>query len=130
MSTRATRTFTDLDAAFGLNPRTRDVASKSDDNAIRGAMRNLLNTKHFERPFHPEIGCQIHNLLFENMDPITIAVAERAIKDTFDKHEPRVQVLEVTLSPQDDNELQISIVYKIKNTDQPNVFNTTFTRIR
>jgi phage baseplate assembly protein W len=127
---RPTRNFTDLDAAFGFNPRTRDVAVKNDDNAVRGALRNLINTKHFERPFHPEIGCQIHNLLFDNMDPLTMHVAERAIRDTINKFEPRVQLIEVNLQGQEDNELQIQIIYKIKNTDQPSSFTTTFTRVR
>jgi phage baseplate assembly protein W len=127
---RPTRHFTDLDAAFSFNPRTRDVAVKNDDNAVRGALRNLINTKHFERPFHPEIGCQIHNLLFENMHPLTLHVAERAIRDTINKFEPRVELLDVNLKANDDNELNVEIIYKIKNTDQPSVFTTTFTRVR
>ena len=128
--TRATRTFTDLDAAFTLNPRTRDVAAKYDDNAIRGALRNLIHTRHYERPFAPDIGCQIHNLLFENSDPFTLIVAERTIRDTISKHERRVEVLEVQVTAGESNDLYISIVYKIRNTDVITVFNTTFTRVR
>jgi len=128
--TRATRTFTDLDAAFTLNPRTRDVAAKYDDNAIRGALRNLIHTHHYERPFAPDLGCQIHNLLFENSDPFTLIVAERTIRDTIGKYERRVEVLEVSVTAGEGNDLYISIVYKIRNTDVITVFNTTFTRVR
>ena len=128
--TRATRTFTDLDAAFTLNPRTRDVAAKYDDNAIRGALRNLIHTRHYERPFAPDLGCQIHNLLFENSDPFTLIVAERTIRDTIGKYERRVEVLEVSVTAGEGNDLYISIVYKIRNTDVITVFNTTFTRVR
>jgi phage baseplate assembly protein W len=127
----ATKTFIDLDAAMGLNPRTRDVAVKTDDNAIRGALRNLIHTNHYDRPFHPEIGCQIHALLFENMDRFTAIVAERTIRDSIKKHEPRVELLDVSVTAgQDVNALNIEIVYKIRNTNEVSTFTTKFTRIR
>jgi phage baseplate assembly protein W len=130
MANTITRTFADLDGAFGINPRTKDVAQKIDDNAVRGALRNLILTNHFERPFHPEIGCQIHNLLFENDHPTTLLVVERAIRDTITKFEPRVTLLSVNVNSMDNNEVRIDIEYKIKNTDVPRTFTTTFTRVR
>jgi phage baseplate assembly protein W len=127
----STKTYIDLDAAMGLNPRTRDVAVKTNDNAIRGALRNLIHTNHYDRPFHPEIGCQISTLLFENMDRLTGIIAERTIRDSIRKHEPRVEVLEVTVSEMyDSNALNISVVYKIRNTNEVSQFTTKFTRIR
>lgn len=128
--TRANRTYSDLDAAFTRSPRTRDVANKVDDNAIRGALRNLIHTKHYDRPFQPELGCQIHNLLFEQGDPLTMAIAQRVIRDAIVKFEPRVQVQEVQVSMGNNNEMFIQIVYKIRNTETPSVFTTTFTRVR
>lgn len=128
--TRPTLRYTDLDAAFTLNPRTRDVAAKFDDNAIRGALRNLIHTRHYERPFAPEMGCQIHNLLFENMDVLTLAVAERAIRDSINKFEPRVELLNVELDSTDRNDLNITLEYRIRNTDLVSTFTTQFTRVR
>lgn len=127
---RNTRTFTDLDAAFGLNPRTRDVASKVDDNAIRNSISNLIHTKHYERPFQPNVGCQIHNLLFENSDPFTLLIAERAITETLVKFEPRIDVLGVQLTSTDSNDVFIQIEYRIKNAVNTATFTTTFTRVR
>lgn len=127
---RQTRNFSDLDAAFTMTPRTRDVASKTDDNAIRGALRNLIHTRHYERPFAPELGCQIHNLLFEPNDLLSRTVAERAIRDAITKFEPRVELLEVSVYSTDANEMFIQVEYKIRNTNQPGVFTTTFTRVR
>jgi hypothetical protein len=124
------RTYTDLDAAFSLNPITRDVAVKTDEAAIRGALRNLINTKHYERPFQPDLGCQLVNLLFENMDPLTLILAERIISDTITKYEPRISVTNVQVSSLDANDLYISIEYLIKNTQKPSIFTTTFSRVR
>jgi phage baseplate assembly protein W len=127
---RATRSFIDLDAAFGYNPRTRDVATKTDDNAVRNALRNLIYTKHYERPFQPDLGCQIANLLFENMDPMTLMIAERVISDAITKFEPRVQLIQVTLTSAEDNDVYINIEYRLKNSKEPQLFTTKFTRVR
>jgi len=128
--TRNTRTFIDLDAALTLNPRTRDVATKTDDNAVRTALRNLIHTRHYERPFRPELGCQIHNLMFELNDPLSLIIAEKTIKDAISKFEPRVTLISVTAQTGDDNELRIEIVYKLRNSEEPAIFNTTLTRVR
>ena len=128
---RNTRTFSDLDAAFTANPRTRDVAAKYDDAAIRNSLRNLINTKNFERPFAPNIGCQIHSLLFENLTPFTINIAERTITDVITKFEPRVELLSVDISPDNEgNAIDIEILFRIRNTEITTVFNTTLSRVR
>jgi len=127
---RKSRSYTDLDAAFSLTPRTRDVATKSDDNAIRGALRNLIHTRHYERPFAPELGCQIHNLLFEPNDALSLTIAERAIRDAITKFEPRVELTFVQVTATDANEMFVQIEYRIRNTNEPGVFTTSFTRVR
>jgi phage baseplate assembly protein W len=129
--TRNTRTFTDLDAAFTRNPRTRDVASKSDEAAIRNSLRNLIHTRNYERPFQPDLGCQLHSLMFESLTPVVTTIAERTIITVINKYEPRVELLEVQVSPnQDENALEIEILFKLRNTEEPLRFNTTFTRVR
>ena len=127
---RSTRQFSDLDAAFTLNPRTRDVAARYDDNAIRGALRNLIHTRHYDRPFQPNLGCQLTTLLFENMDDFTLALAERTIRDSINKFEPRVELLNVQITALQSNDLFIEVVYRIRNTTTPSLFTTTFTRVR
>jgi phage baseplate assembly protein W len=127
---RSTRSYSDLDAAFGYNPRTRDVATKTDENAIRGALRNLIFTKNYERPFQPDLGCQLQNLLFENMDPLTLIVAQRVIEDAIVKYEPRVQLVSVQITPSESNDMYISVEFIIKNTQTPAIFTTKFTRVR
>jgi len=127
---RSTRQFIDLDAAFSYNPRTRDVATKTDDNAVRGALRNLIHTKNYERPFQPDLGSQLHSLLFDNLDDFSVTVAERVLADSIRKYEPRIEVYRVQVVPNDANEMYIQVEYKIKNTQTPAVFTTSFTRVR
>jgi phage baseplate assembly protein W len=128
---RNTRTYTDLDAAFTLNPRTRDVAVKSDEAAIRNSIRNLIHTRNYERPFQPGLGCQIHGLLFDNLTPLTVTVAERTIWQVLNKYEPRIEIYSVDVSAgADDISMNVEVLYRILNTNQPLRFNTTFTRVR
>jgi phage baseplate assembly protein W len=129
--TRNTRTYTDLDAAFTLNPRTRDVAVKIDEAAVRNSIRNLIHTKNYERPFQPSLGCQVHGLLFENLTPLTINVAERTIWQVLNKYEPRIEILSIDVAAgADDISMNVEVIYRILNTNQPLRFNTTFTRVR
>jgi phage baseplate assembly protein W len=128
---RNTRTFTDLDAAFTLNPRTRDVATKTNEAAIRNSIRNLIQTRNYERAFQPDLGCQVHGLLFENLTPLTVHVAEKTIFDVLSKYEPRITILSIDVAAGDDDiSMEVEIVYRIINTNQPLRFNTTLSRVR
>jgi len=128
---RNTREFTDFSLIFNAHPSTLDVVKKSDADAIKQSLKNLLLTKHYERPFHPEIGCQIHSLLFENWDPIVERTMQQTILDLVNKFEPRVKILDIRINPlPDDNGLNITLEFKIINTDRPVTFTTALTRVR
>jgi phage baseplate assembly protein W len=131
MAIRNTRQFTDLNLMFTKHPATADVTKKIDEEAVKSSIRNLISTKNYERPFHPEIGCQIYSLLFENFNPITVQVMKRTIFQVIEKYEPRAQVLEVNLRAKpDDNEINIEIIFKIINTSRPVTLNAAISRIR
>jgi phage baseplate assembly protein W len=126
-----TRIFTDLDLNFIANPVTGDVGSKYDENAIKQSVKNLILTKHFERPFHPEIGSQVYSLLFDNITPLTHAMMEQAIRNTIDNHEPRVRLTGLQINLNSDNlTVYIAIEFIIVNTQQPVQLAFTLRRTR
>jgi phage baseplate assembly protein W len=128
---RNTRTFSDLNLLFTVNPSTRDITKRLDEEAIKGSVRNLIQTKNFERPFHPEIGCQINNLLFENISPIVYQLMKKTIFDVLQKFEPRIVVLDVVAQEKpDNNEIEVSIIFKIVNSERPITLRTTIQRVR
>ena len=131
MANRNTRTFTDLDFNFLLHPKTKDVSTRSNEEAIKQSIRNLIMTKNFERPFRSEIGCQIQSLLFEPMSPLLSAMMERTISDVINNHEPRVTLLQVSVafSPEN-NDAYVSVYFKIKNTETPLNINLILERTR
>ena len=131
MATRNTRVFSDLNLLFTANPVTADVTKKTDEEAIKLSLKNLISTRHFERPFHPEIGCQIHGLLFENFNPITRQVMMKTILDVVAKFEPRVTILNVALRERiDNNDISAEITFKINNSEKPITLTTAISRIR
>ena len=127
----ATRTFVDIDASFTPNPVTGDLAIRTDDQAIKFAIRSLIMTNYFERPFHSNIGSPVGALMFDNMGPNFNSILKQSITDTINNFEPRVDVLEVKVddSP-DNNRVYISIIFKIKNTERPIEVGLTLTRTR
>jgi len=117
---RLTRTFSDLDFNFIANPSTGDVTRKFDDNAIKQSVKNLILTSNYEKPFHPEIGSQVNSLLFEPFSPMIQAMMTEAIKNTINNYEPRVNLLNVIVNANPDNHsLNVSIIFKIVNTETP-----------
>jgi phage baseplate assembly protein W len=128
---RNTRTFTDLDFNFLLHPKTKDVSTRSDEEAIKQSIRNLVMTRNFERPFRSEVGCQATTLLFEPISPMLATLIEKTISDTISNYEPRVDLLgvRVRFSPEN-NSAYITITFKIRNTETPISVNIILERTR
>ncbi len=128
---RTTKTFSDLNLLFTKSPVTADVTKKIDEEAIKASLRNLVSTKNFERPFHPEIGCQLYGLMFENMYPSVYQTLKKTIFDVVEKFEPRVQMLDVKISETPDkNSIDVSMTFKIVNSERPVNLTTTVIRVR
>lgn len=128
---RNTRTFSDIDLNFIANPVTGDISKKYDENAIKQSVKNLVMINHYEKPFHPEIGSQIYNLLFEPFTPLLQAMLQRAIINTINNFEPRVRLIdvEVNLNP-DNNTVFCQITFRIVNTQRPITVDLTLKRTR
>lgn len=129
--TRQTRQFSDLNLLFTSHPGTKDVTKKIDEEAVKASLRNLISTRNYERPFHPEIGCQVYSLLFENFTPVTKQIMRKTIFDTINKFEPRVRVIDVNIRDKvDENAIDVEIIFKIINSERPITLRTTITRVR
>lgn len=117
---RNTRLFSDLDLNFTPHPVTGDISRRLDENAIKQALKNLLQIRHYEKPFHSEIGSPLRELLFEPLTPLTALMARRAIIDSIANFEPRIDLIDVeVIASEDNNSLYVNINYKIVNTERP-----------
>lgn len=89
------QTYSDLDLDFIANPNTGNLNIKRDDAAILRALKNVLFTNRYERPFNPEFGSDIHRSLFEPIDSMLALDLVQIIKDAINTYEPRVDLTEV-----------------------------------
>lgn len=116
----ATKLFSDIDLSFANHPVTGDLLAKYDENAVKNSIKNLILTRHFERPFRSAIGSNVTSLLFELEGPALVALVEKEIINTIENFEPRVEVLQVDMSIlPESNSLQANIYFLIKNTSTP-----------
>ena len=97
------QTFKDLSVTFKKHPVTNDLVAVKDKAAIVQAIQSLLLTKKGERPFQPELGCDIQDLLFEPLDFASAGAIKQEIRETVDRYEPRVTVTEIICQPDFNN---------------------------
>ena len=130
-SVRSNRAYSDLNLNFNKNPATKEVAKLKDVEAVKRAVRNIILTNRFERPFHPEIGSDIRSLLFENMTPVVEVLLKDRIKETIDVYEPRADVTDIIVSGDSDrNEYRVQIEFRVLNVPDPIVVTEFLQRLR
>jgi len=123
--------YSDLDMLFAPNPVTGDINPIRDTEAIKKSVINLILTNFYERPFQPEIGCNVRGLLFEPADPVTISDLEDAATQVLENFEPRVAVLNVSATDDaDNNSYTMTIQFQILSTEQVSDVTTVLERLR
>ena len=113
---RNVRQYKDLDLFFDKKNVSKDITKLTDIAAVKRSIRNLVLTNHYEKPFHPEIGSGVRDMLFEPMSLLTAHVLTRKIEDVIENFEPRAKVIGVLAQPNlDRNEYQVTINFFILN---------------
>ena len=130
-SLRANRIYKDLDLDFGRNTVTNDVNKLTDVEAVKRSVRNLINTNHYERPFHPEIGSGLRGMLFEPMSPLTAIGLQRKVEEVLINFEPRINLSQVMAIPNiDNNAYDLTIKFYVIGNSQPVEVETFLERLR
>jgi phage baseplate assembly protein W len=130
-STRNSRPFRDIDLDFNRNAVTNDVNVVEDVVAVKRSVRNLIQTNFYERPFHPELGCGIRELLFENFTPMTRVFLQRKIEEVLINYEPRINLQNVAVDDdQDNNRLVVDIYFYVVGVPGPQVVQSFLQRVR
>ena len=130
-SDRNSRSFRDLDLDFTRNAVTNDVNVIEDVVAVKRALRNLIQTNFYERPFQPELGCGIRELLFENFTPMTKVFLQNKIEEVLLNYEPRIDLNSVRVDDdQDNNRLIVDIYFYVVGVPGPQTVQTFLQRLR
>lgn len=123
--------YTDFHKDLTVNPISLDLALKKDEEAIKESLKNLILTDRGERLMQPNIGSDVRASLFENVTPVTLKILEERVRDVINNYEPRVSVIDIDVtSLYDDNKVQITIYFYIRNSEQPLSVDVFIERVR
>ena len=130
-SKRSNRIYSDLNLSFTKNPATKDVAKLFDVQAIKRAVKNIILTNKYERPFNSDFGCNLRGFLFENItEPLLVIIKDR-VAMAIEKYEPRVTIEDVVVKDdQEKNGLSIMVSFLINGTEAPVSVSTFLQRVR
>ena len=130
-STRSAKVFKDLNLSFQQNSATKDIQKITDVEAVKRSVRNLLNTNHYEKPFHPEIGSNLRAMLFELMTPQMNHVITKQIENLIKNYEPRCNLTQVHTQPMfDRNGYSVQISFMVNNYQEPVIVESFLERLR
>ena len=117
---RISQGFKDISMTFQSNPLTKDLIVLKNENAIARSIKNIVFTLPGEKPFQPNFGSRITGSLFENIDDITALEIESELKESIQRLEPRVDLLNLKATPDiDGNGFEVIINYEIIGADVP-----------
>ena len=113
---RNSKQYRDLDLFFSKKSMSNDVNKVTDITAIKRSIRNLVLTNHYEKPFHPEIGSGVRDILFEPMTPFISHILSMKVLDVIENFEPRAKVINISARPDiDRNEYELTIQFFVVN---------------
>lgn len=95
---------------------TGQIARSRYEQRIEESIYLVLSTAKGERVMLPEFGCGIHDLVFAPNSAGTIAIVVEKVRKALTAYEPRIDVLEVTATPEmvQRNLLLIRVNYRIR----------------
>lgn len=128
---KVARLYKDIDMSFKRNVVTNDIGKKLDVNAVKQSLKNLLFTQFYEKPFNPEYGSPIAELLFEPLDYDTGNDIANLVLEAIKNFEPRVRVDDIIVQPDyDENEYILQINFHVIGLRNPEVFTTSLRRLK
>ena len=117
---RISKSFKDISASFQVNPLTNDLIVIKNTTAIARSLRNLVLTTPGERFFNENLGSQVGNLLFENVDDVTAMSVRTEIISVIENYEPRVKLMKVSVNANIDSySMDVLIAYQVIGIDIP-----------
>ena len=126
-----TRSWSDLDLDFNAHPVTKDIVTKTDVEAVKRSVRNLILTNRYERPFQPEIDGGVTRHLFHLSTPSTKYDIETAIKIAILNFEPTAEIISIIVAGDlDRNGFDVTINFRVINVPEPVTIELFLERLR
>jgi phage baseplate assembly protein W len=115
---RVSKQFKDISLSLQVNPINYDLIDIKNETAIARSIRNLVLTLPGERFFNQNLGSNVSQSLFENIDDISASILQDEIRNTIENYEPRVSLIDVDVNPNyDEHEFTVTVKYYIIGID-------------
>ena len=125
-----TRLYKDIDLTFA-NKTSGEIFKKESAAAVKQAVKNLMLTNYFEKPFQPLFGANLRELLFDLADDDAEEDVEERIINAISVFEPRAQALNVTATATPDrNSIRVTVEFRVINTQETVAVTTVLARLR
>ena len=122
--------YKDIDLAFAAKP-AGDVFKKVDAAAVKQAVKNLLLTNRGEKPFQPDFGADLNEVLFNLDTEFDPDFVQDLIAEAIKNFEPRALVLSVSVSTDgDNNRLDATVEFQVVNTEEIVTTEVSLARLR
>lgn len=130
-SSKKAEYFSDVPNSFAKTIFGNELTKVVNERSITQSIKNLVYTNLGERLFQPNLGCDISSMLFELNYRDYISEIELFIRSTITNFEPRAEVIEVLFpEPQDENSVEITLIYQVINNPEPITLNLVLKRVR
>ena len=111
--------YADFLIDFTLNPITGNLARVTNEEAVKRAIKQIILTINYERPYDPILGSKVNSLLFEPIDDVTTQLLKTTIEASIRSREPRANLQKVDIQPrEDENSYFITIYFSLLNVPQ------------
>lgn len=123
--------YSDFRKDLEINPITKDLALRRDEDAVKESIKNLVLTNRGERLFRPNLGGGIQHMLFENNTPATLKLIQESVKDTINTYEPRASLIDVeTYSNYNETTVTVNVIFYVRNRQEPVSVSVFLERLR
>lgn len=123
--------YSDFYIDFNKNYGTKDLARLTNEDSIISSIKNIIQTRKGERPFFPEFGSRVANLLFENFSGFETETLKTEIKTAIENFEPRAVVTKIDVFLRDDDHnVEVTLVFNTINNSEDISISFFLSRIR
>ena len=111
-----------LGVGWAFPPRVEadgTIAEAVYEEDIRQAIRIIIFTNRAERVMRPDFGAGLNEFIFESINTTTMALIETRVREALITWEPRIDVLDVTVTSDtsERNKLLIDLTYRVRATN-------------
>ena len=125
-----TKLYKDIDLTFANKP-SGEIFKKESAAAVKQAVKNLMLTNHFEKPFQPRFGGNLREMLFDLADDDAEEDIEERVTNAIAVYEPRAKALNVTaVATPDRHSIRVTVEFRVVNTQETVTISTVLARLR